>query len=159
MSSKRWWRRISAAGAAGGVLACADTGPGPGPGPGPDYSSVAGYYTLALLDGGTWPYCVGSANEVACYRADLRLTTDGHYTARKFHDHTIIDLGLEFHDSTVQQGMVDLVAACVVHFGPMVEPNGRGVRHPYDLTFTSDSATAERHTWDYMTMDSSSACS
>ena len=136
------------------VLACSEVGTQP-----PDTTLLAGFYSLRYLDSFPWPYCASvTADEVACYQADLRLTADGQFTARWFHSHTFVNLGLELRDTTVREGTFDLVPPCVARIATPTEPNGRGVRQARGLRFTSDSATAERHVWEYETADSSTVC-
>jgi len=143
-----------AAALVGGVLACSDVGPQP-----PDTTVLAGVYNLRQLDSAPWPYCASvTADEVACYQADLRLTADGRFTARRLHTHTFVNLGLELRDTTVWEGAFDLLPSCDALIAAPAEPNGHGVRHARGLTFTSDSATAERHVWEYAASDSSTVC-
>lgn len=138
-----------------GLLACKETRP---TGPAPDYTAVAGYYTLSLIDSTKYPFCASEMNQVYCEAESLTLTTAGAFTRKQYHTFADLNSGIEFHDSTVSQGSYDVLERCVVRMVAQPGPSLRGVRTTFDLTFTSDSTAAQRHVWTYVTADSSTAC-
>ena len=142
--------------AAVGLLACSETGLPPKPPP--DYSAVAGYYYLNLLNGHPYAYCAGDNNSVACESAQLRVTMDGAYTSLNIHTFADFNTGFEFHDTTVFQGHLDLLTDCDVHIDAPAEPNGPGRRHAYDLTFTAEDTVLPQRVWTYTAADSSISC-
>lgn len=141
-----------------GLLACNEQGSQePPPPPPPDYSAVAGYYFLNLLNGQPYAYCSSFNNMVACESAQLRIALDGAYTSTKIHTFADLNTGFEFRDSTMFQGYLDSVDRCNVHIAAPAEPNGPGVRHGYDLTFTSEDTLVQR-IWTYTAGDTSLVC-
>lgn len=134
-----------------GLVACSE------PAPPPDYTAVAGYYYLNLLNGQPYAYCASANNMVACESAQLRVTVDGAYTSLKIHTFADFNTGFEFRDTTVFQGQLDLLTHCDVHIAAPAEPNGRGTRHAFDLTFTAEDTLPQR-VWTYTAVDSSISC-